>query len=102
MSKSVEGNSNWCCWPFSLCCGETSLPPERQPLNGHYEPTGGGETRPRSITPPLSQTMNEGGDTKTGKSPEEVIKTGKSPGGTPTRTTTVQEQRTIVSTDEFV
>ena len=64
MAQSVQ-SSNWCCWPFSLCCGEVES--EKKPLledQQNYSAMGDG-----------------------------VSKRATTPGSTPTKDTTVREQR---------
>ena len=69
MTQGVQ-SSNWCCWPFSLCCGEVATDSERKPL--FSEKTG----------------YESGGE-----------KRATTPGNTPTRDATVREQRRKGTTD---
>ena len=76
--QGVNPGSNWCCWPFSLCCGQTDGA-ETEPLNRDpYVP-------PRLTSQPLSI---EGAEIPDNRS--DGIKT---PGTTPTKSHIVQEQR---------
>ena len=72
--ERVDAKSNWCCWPFSLCCGQIDSA-EREPLNGsgEYVPP-----RPRAMSVESIGNKSDG------------VKT---PGTTPTKSHTVREQK---------
>ena len=76
--ERVNTGSNWCCWPFSLCCGQTNTP-ELEPLNSgkRYHPSS--HSRPMSIE-----------DAKIPDNKSDGVKT---PGTTPTKSHVVIEQR---------
>ena len=77
--EGVDTKSNWCCWPFSLCCGDNGTPGERKLLNSEEE----------KKTPPLPRAMSD-----------DVRSNGaRTPGTTPTRSDTVKEQRMTESPD---
>ena len=73
--ERVDTGSNWCFWPFSLCCGDTETPGEKKPLN------------PEGVrkTPPLQQAMLD--DARSDGA--------RTPGTTPTRSQTVREQKMV-------
>ena len=73
--ERVDAKSNWCCWPFSLCCGQTDSA-ETEPLNksGSYVPPEHSHQRAMSV----DSTKSDG------------VKT---PGTTPTKSHTVREQK---------
>lgn len=81
MNDVRPASTNWCCWPFSLCCGEVT--PEQKPLLHSAEDKGENNKTP--------ETQRKNQESTTPKA-----------GGTPTRQTTVQEHRGQVSTEEFV
>jgi len=57
MTQGVQ-NSNWCCWPFSLCCGEIDSHSEREPLfkeTTNYDSTG---SEKRATTPGSTPTKD--------------------------------------------
>lgn len=78
----VKQTTSWCCWPFSLCCGETTENTGEKRLLNPHDTNDGRRT-------PEPQRMNTGSTTPKA-------------GGTPTKTTVVQEHRGQVSTDDFV
>ena len=90
--ERVDTGSNWCCWPFSLCCGKVNTP-ERSPLNEEpYVP-------PMITSQPLgdSSSLRQDADPVNigGPAVEEDAKSDgvKTPGTTPTKSHVVQEQR---------
>ena len=75
--ERVNTGSNWCCWPFSLCCGNSDSN-EREPLAQTIEYT----------PPPVRQHRALSVESVGNKS--DGVKT---PGTTPTKSQVVREQR---------
>jgi len=77
--ERVNTGSNWCCWPFSICCGNIDTP-ESEPLNR-------GKKYVASVPPSEPMSIN-GAQSIENKS--DGVRT---PGTTPTKSHIVQEQR---------
>jgi len=78
--EPVNKNNSWCCWPFSLCCGNSNSSerdPERDPLtrSGEYSPP---PERHRAMSNESVGNRSDG------------VRT---PGTTPTKSQVVKEQR---------